>query len=76
MQMRKNMAQILFYVYALLILFSPFLVARIMVVNPNNPCVTDADCQRYRHKLATRMVCNIGFCLMDFTHDPYAPSLP
>ncbi|AES87645.1 Nodule Cysteine-Rich (NCR) secreted peptide [Medicago truncatula] len=67
------MAQIIFYVYALIILFSPFLAARLVFVNPEKPCVTDADCDRYRHESAiySDMFCKDGYCFIDYHHDPY-----
>ncbi|AES87634.2 Nodule Cysteine-Rich (NCR) secreted peptide [Medicago truncatula] len=54
------MAKIIFYVYALIILFSPFLAARLVFVNREKPCVTDADCHRYRHESAINVVVMFG----------------
>ncbi|RHN73793.1 putative Late nodulin [Medicago truncatula] len=64
MQRRKNMAQILFYVYALIILFSPSLVVPLKVIIPSSTCDSDYDCLRYEEALNVITCCNNGLCVM------------
>ncbi|KEH29693.1 Nodule Cysteine-Rich (NCR) secreted peptide [Medicago truncatula] len=63
------MAQILFYVYALIILFSPFLAA-LVIIDHHKPCVSDTDCAFYLDIPPTVKYCSDGLCAWYFPDNP------